>query len=398
MYTIIRRLFDKEALSQKKSRFAAFATLNNHSARFDTSSYPVLAKHYESNVIVHRCVTLIARSIGSVPWRLFENDGRISSHPLLSLLEHPKPTQGRNIFIESIMSYLLLSGNAYIESVPTHDGRPGELYALRPDRLRIIPGKHGLPESYEYSVQGAKKIIPCDAEGNMTPILHLKFFHPQNDWYGLSPIEAALQSIHLHNTVARHNLSLLKNGGRPSGALFVNTSSGQPLSTEQKQDLRESLREIHQGTQNAGQIMILEGGNCQWQEMGMSPKDMDFNEGHNMAAREIAQVFGVPPMLVGIPGDATFSNYKEARFHLWEDTILPLLNRLINQFNTWLVPQFGEQLHLTYDPDAIPSLAAKREAMWERVDACSFLTRNEKREAVGYPPIDQEHFEKGDRP
>jgi HK97 family phage portal protein len=387
MYSTLRRIFDKEASSQKRSQFAALSSTQHQSLGLNTSGYPSFAQSYERNVIVHRCVTLIARSIGSVPWRLFAHDKRTLAHPLLSLLEHPNPTQGRNIFVESVMSYLLLSGNAYIEAVKSPDGRPFELYALRPDRLRIIPGKHGLPQSYEYHVQGSKKAIPCGLDG-IQPILHLKFFHPENDWYGLSPIEAALQSIHLHNTVAQHNLSLLKNGGRPSGALFINTANGQPLTPEQRQELRDSLSQIHQGTQNAGQMMILEGGSCQWQEMGMSPKDMDFSEGRNMAAREIAQVFGVPPMLVGIPGDATFSNYKEARLHLWEDTILPLLGRLINQFNTWLVPQFGSGLSLTYDPDAIPTLGAKREAMWERVDACSFLTNNEKREAVGYPPID----------
>ena len=121
--------------------------------------------------------------------------------------------------------------------------------------------------------------------------------------------------------------------------------------------------------------------------MGLSPKDLDFGEGKNMSSREIAQIFGVPPMLVGVPGDATFSNYREARLHLWEDTILPLLDRFVNQLNTWLVPQFGTHLRLSYDIDAIPALSAKREAMWERTNNCTFLTLNEKREAFGYPPI-----------
>ena len=385
MYNTIRRIFDKETPTQKRSQFAALGAAQHQSLRLSTRGYSSFVQAYERNVIVHRCVTLIARSIGNVPWRLFERDKRTLNHPLLTLLEHPNPTQGRNMFIESVMSYLLLSGNAYIEAVKSPDGKPFELYALRPDRLRIVPGKHGLPQSYEYQVQGIKKTIPCSLEG-ISPILHLKFFHPENDWYGLSPIEAALQSIHLHNTVAEHNVSLLNNGGRPSGALFIKTPGNQPLTSEQRQELRNSLNQIHQGTQNAGQMMILEGGNCEWKEMGMSPKDMDFCEGRNMAAREIAQVFGVPPMLVGIPGDATFANYKEARLHLWEDTILPLLGRLINQFNTWLVTQFGADLALTYDPDAIPTLGAKREAMWSRVNECSFLTDNEKRDAVGYPP------------
>lgn len=374
------------SLEKKESRFASLTSLGElRQPTFGASDYRTLAQlGYEKNVIVHRAVNLIARSMGSVPWCLFQNDERITSHPLLDLLARPNPLQGGNVFIETVTSYLLLSGNAYVEAVST-GSTPSELYTLRPDRLKILPGRHGIPLGYEYSVGTNKKIVPVDERGGASPILHLKFFHPLNDWYGLSPLEAAVRSIHCHNTVANHNLSLLKHGGRPSGALLLKPD-GRGLTKEQRQELRTSLQDLHQGTQNAGQIMILEG-DFEWKEMGLSPKDMDFSEGKNMSAREIAQIFGVPPMLVGVPGDATFSNYKEARLHLWEDTILPLLDRLINQFNAWLIPQFSTDLRLGYDSDAIPPLAAKREKTWERINQCNFLTLNEKREAVGYPPL-----------
>ncbi len=398
MHTSLRRLFETAAPEKKESRFASLTALTHtHQTHWHAFDYQHLVKmSYEKNVIVHRAVNLIARSVASVPWRLFHHDQPLTSHPLQRLLEKPNPLQGHNIFIESLMSYLLLSGNAYVEAVSLDRNPPYELYTLRPDRMRILPGSHGLPAGYEYQVQNHKKTIPILAD-QPPPLLHLKFFHPRDDWYGLSPIEAAMQSINCHNTVARHNLSLLENGGRPSGALLINTQNGAHLTQEQKEELRESLRDIHQGTKNAGQIMILEGGDCKWQEMGLSPKDMDFGEGRNMSAREIAQIFGVPPMLVGIPGDATFSNYREARLHLWEDTVLPLLERVINQFNTWLTPQFGEGLRLAYDPDAIPSLTAKREATWERMNQCSFLTTNEKREAMGYPPLASNEQDNGDK-
>lgn len=137
--------------------------------------------------------------------------------------------------------------------------------------------------------------------------------------------------------------------------------------------------------------MVVEG-NCEWREMGLSPKDLDFIEGKNMSAREIAQAFGVPPMLVGVPGDATFANYKEARFHLWEDTILPLLEYIVAEFNLWLVPFFGDNLRLGYDTDSIPALAPRREAAWAKITNADFLTINEKRQAVGYGPIEGGDF------
>ena len=113
-----------------------------------------------------------------------------------------------------------------------------------------------------------------------------------------------------------------------------------------------------------------------------------FINGKNLSAREIAQAYGVPPMLVGVPGDATFSNYKEARFHLWEDTILPLLDHLTDEFNLWLAPQFEKGLKLSYDIDRIPALAQRREEAWAKIAGAHFLTINEKRRAVGYAPLE----------
>ncbi|MBX9697540.1 MAG: phage portal protein, partial [Alphaproteobacteria bacterium] len=102
---------------------------------------------------------------------------------------------------------------------------------------------------------------------------------------------------------------------------------------------------------------------------------------------EIAMAFGVPPMLVGVPGDATYSNYREARLHLWEDTILPLLDYLTDELNRWLVPLFGDDLKLSYDIEGIPALAERRHETWQKLEHVSFLSTNEKREAIGYEAI-----------
>jgi HK97 family phage portal protein len=386
----VASLRETKASQTKASRLASLiATHTAHQPAWTPARYDALSEvGYQKNVIVYRAVNLIARSIASVPFLLYEGDHEVDHHPLLTLLAKPNPSQGGNGFMESLISYLLLSGNAYIEATAPSPSPPQELHILRPDRMRVIPGTHGLAEGYEYQVAGNVRRVCVDPWSGQGPILHLKLFHPLNDWYGLSPLEAALKPIDLHNTVAHHNLCLLQNGGRPSGALLVkpHPKTGVPLTEAQRQHLRDSLQEIYQGTRNAGQIMILEG-DFEWKEMGLSPKDMDFVEGKYVAAREIAQIFGVPPMLVGVPGDATFANYREARLHLWEDTILPLLDLVVSQLNLWLSPAFGPHLRLAYDTDAIPTLAAKREAAWEKIDGCAFLTLNEKRQAVGYAPV-----------
>lgn len=269
---------------------------------------------YQRNVIVYRCVNLIARGLGSVPWLLYRGETEVEAHPLLDLLKSPSPRQAGSAFMEAVTGYFLLSGNAYVEAVLDPQGRPLELYPLRPDRVKIIPGPGGLPAGYEYSVGGMHKTLSCDPLTGHSCILHLKNFHPLNDWYGMSAMEAAAQSIDQHNAVAGHNLALLQNGGRPSGGLIVRPAPHSRVANDaQMRSLRQDLQEMYAGHKNAGQILVLEG-DCEWREMGLSPKDLDFIEGKNLSAREIAQAYGVPPMLVGVPGDATFANYREARF------------------------------------------------------------------------------------
>ncbi|HBG34501.1 MAG: phage portal protein [Alphaproteobacteria bacterium GWC2_42_16] len=362
-----------------------FATSFTRQPLWTPRQYDTLAEEgYQKNIIVYRCVTLIARGVAGVPWRLYKGDTCLEEHPLLTLLQNPNPQQSLPCFMEALTSYLLLAGNVYVEAIAP-EKEPLELYLLRPDRIRIMPGKSGVPEGYQYTLGGRSIIIPVDPLQGRSSLLHIKSFNPLNDWYGMSPIEAAAHAIDQHNAVAGHNLALLQNGGRPTGALQLR-STGDLLTDEQRQELRHEIQNVLEGTRNSGRILILEG-NFEWQEMGLSPKDLDFIEGKYLSAREIAQVYGVPPMLVGVPGDATFSNYKEARYHLWEDTILPYLEIIKGELNQWLTPFFGDDLNLTYDVESIPALAPKRDVLWEKIEKASFLTINEKRALIGYPPI-----------
>ncbi|MBI1954100.1 MAG: phage portal protein, partial [Proteobacteria bacterium] len=338
-------------------------------------------------VIVFRCVNLIARGLGSVPWLLYEKEAELDTHPLLTLLNSPSPQQAGSAFMEAVVGYLLLSGNSYVEALLNEEGVPVELHPLRPDRIKIIPGPRNIPQAYEYTVGSYKRFFPVDPLTGKSNLLHIKLFHPLNDWYGMSPIEAASCAIDQHNAVANHNLALLQNGGRPSGALLVRPSPHGSLSETQRESLKQDVRSVYEGSRNAGRILVLEG-DFDWKEMGLSPKDLDFIEGKNLSAREITQAYGVPPMLAGVPGDATFANYKEARFHLWEDTILPLLEFIVAEFNLWFSPFFGENLRLSYDLDSIPALSSRREASWSKISQVDFLTINEKRQAVGYAPIE----------
>ena len=133
--------------------------------------------------------------------------------------------------------------------------------------------------------------------------------------------------------------------------------------------------------------MVLEGG-LDWKPMSLSPRDMDFLEAKHAAAREIALAFGVPPMLLAIPGDNTYANYQEANRAFWRQSVLPLAARIACALTNWLAPAFGASLVLAADTDRVEALSSDRAALWERVSNASFLTVNEKRLATGYGVVD----------
>lgn len=343
---------------------------------------------YSKNIIVYRAMNLIAHNLASVPWCVPEALGEREQARWAGLLERPNPLHSQESFLETLVSTLLLSGNAFVEALRDEAGQVAELYVLRPDRVSIEPGPYGLPKAYVYEVDGRKRRVPVDPETGASSVLHLKLFHPNNDWYGLSPLQAAALAIDQYNAVGEHNLTLLQNGGRPTGALiFKQDEHSLPLTEDQREELRSELAATYGGGAKAGKMMVLEG-DMDWREMGLSPKDLDFLNGKFMSAREIAQAFGVPPMLVGVPGDATFANYREARFHLWEDTIIPLLNRIMADFSRWLLPT--DVGNFSYDVEKITALAVRRDGVWDRLKDADFLTADEKRAALGYGPLGEE--------
>ncbi|MBP9752939.1 MAG: phage portal protein [Proteobacteria bacterium] len=353
---------------------------------FKTSaSYDQLAKQgYVKNVIAYRSIQLIARGLASIPWLLYTKNHELENHPLLNLLKTPNLKQADSSFREELVSHLLINGNAYILKTLSDNNLPLELHLLRPDRMTILKGDSSIPYGYVYEMGNKKYTFPLDPLTGQCQILHIKFFNPLDDWYGMAPLQAALKAIDQHNAVGDHNLALLQNGGRPSGAFVVKPSEyGSVLSDRQRESLSKDLKEAYEGASNAGRVLFLEG-DFEWKEMGLNLKDLDYIDGKNLSSREIAQAFGVPPMLVGVPGDATFANYKEARYHLWEDTILPLIDLIVGELNKWLCPHFNQALHIAYDADRIPALSLRRESSWAKIAEVSFLTINEKRHAVGY--------------
>ena len=340
---------------------------------------------YTDNPVAHRCVRLIAEAAASLPLRVTHEGAHAPDHPLQRLLDRPNPEESGPDLMERFFGALQTAGNAYLEAASDGEGPPTELYALRPDRVRVVPGPDGWPQGWIYAAEGREALLARGVDG-WAPVLHLKLFNPLDDHYGLSPLEAAAKAVDVHNAASAWNKALLDNAARPSGALVY--GGGERMTETQFERLKAELAENHAGALAAGRPLLLEGG-LDWKPMALTPAEMDFAEGKHAAAREIALAFGVPPQLLGVPGDNTYSNYKEANAAFWRLSVTPLAQRAARSLSAWLGPRFDGAV-VTVDLDAAPALAGERAELWARLDAASFLTAAERRRMAGLPPVAEE--------
>ena len=349
-----------------------FGDLGDARAPFNYTQ--AVKRAYLENPVAQRAVRLVAEGIAGAA--LMDGD------PELTALV--KATSAGQSLLETLASQLLLHGNAYVQVIKDGAGRPAELFALRPERISVIAGSDGWPSGYAYKVGDKVLTIPLLDEDASPNLIHIKYFHPADDHYGAGCLAAADQAVATHNAAAFWNRMLLENAARPSGALVYDAGDGGGLSPDQFDRLKSELAEAYAGHANAGRPMLLEGG-LKWQALSLSPADMDFATLKSAAARDVALAFGVPPMLLGLPGDATYANYREANRALWRLTLLPLADKLFAAIGEGLVTWFPDAV-LAIDLDRVPALAEDREKLWAQVGGASFLSDDEKRAMLGLLP------------
>ncbi len=326
---------------------------------------------FVANPIAQRAVRIVAEGVGRAP--LSVSDDRLST--LVNATSAGQP------LIETLAAQLLLHGNGYVQILKDGSGTPVELFALRPERMSVVAGADGWPCAYEYRVGTGKLTIGLEDDNGWSEIVHIKALHPSDDHYGAGALSAANQAIAIHNAASQWNRSLLENAARPSGALVYDVADGTSLTADQFERLKSELAAAYGGQGNAGRPMLLDGG-LKWQSMALSPADMDFAELKSAAARDIALAFGVPPMLLGLPGDNTYANYREANRALWRLTLLPLADKLLSALCEGLAPWFPDA-RLSVDLDQVTALSEDRERLWKQVSEAEFLSESEKRAMLG---------------
>ena len=284
--------------------------------------------------------------------------------------------------LEEIAANLLLHGNAYAQLIVGSDEKPAEICLLRPERVSVVTDEHGWPTAYLYRAAGRVTRIERSDGLERQQVAHIRSLHPRDDHYGMGCLDAAIASASVHNRASRWNKALLDNAARPSGALVYEPADGSMLSADQFKRLRGELAAEFSGSSHAGRPLLLEGG-LKWQALSLSPADMDFIALKESAARDIALAFGVPPVLVGLPGDATYANAREAGRALYRQTVLPMAARILSSLSGMLSGWMGP-VRLAVDSDQLSELAEDRSKLWEQVGAAAFLSDAEKREMLGF--------------
>ncbi len=321
------------------------------------------------NPVARRAVQLVMQGVGEAPV--------VASDPALAALVAAR--SGGQALLETLTAQLLLHGNAYVQLIDDGGGGVGELYALRPERVAVEADASGWPAAYRYRV--GERVARLIADAPRPQVIHIKAHNPLDDHYGLGCLSAAAGAIAIHNAATRWNKALLDNAARPSGALVYDSGDGAALSGEQFARLKAEMEAGFAGAANAGRPMLLEGG-LRWQAMSLTPADMDFVGLKAAAAREIALAFGVPPMLLGLPGDAAYANYREANKALWRLAILPVAGTILTGIAQGLRGWF-DGAALAVDLNQVSALAEDRERLWRSVSAADFLSDGEKRAMVG---------------
>lgn len=361
--------------------------------QYPPREYRALIAKYRTNPIVRRATKLCSEAVAAItPVIKVEGkeDDRVAQI-IFRYLRRPNPSQARFEFVRDLAAFEKLSGNGWIEAARGAVGGYIEFYALRPERMRIIPGANGFPERYVYDPgTGAKKAWNADLEsGQFSRLLHIRDFSADSDFYGAGALEAAEAALDVYESAETFARAMFKNGVTPSGALVWNPSvpAGQSppqLTAEQRRDLQELLDKKFSGAKNAGKPMIL-GGGLTWQQFAMSLVDLQAEEIRNQAARQIANAFGVPPMLLGIPGDNTFANFQEASRAFYRNTVIPDTKRLFGALAAWLSKLTRiDNLEIDFDEDELWALADELTQRSARIEGSSVLSLEEKREALGW--------------
>jgi len=319
----------------------------------------------------------------------------LDTHPLVTILNSPNYAQDRAEFWSFVVMDYYLAGNAYLLKARYAsgllEGAVGELWRLRPDRVKPIPGdmSKGEPyiKGYEFTIDSqTKRTIPVE------DVLHFKTRDPLNPYEGCSPIIAALDRVATDAAMRRFLRTFYERGGAGVGGTLNIKGATQSMDQKQKDEIRQRFRSMFSGGQY--DILVTSAEDVQYQAFGLDrglrdavPKEVDaLNEAR------IAMAFGIPGSILGLLIGYESSSYANKRSDfqvLWDVVVAPFLSRLEAVLNKKLVPEFGGIDEVVFDLSDITALREDEDALQERARknySAGLAGFYESRVKIGYSP------------
>ena len=369
---------------------------------------------YRKNATVYSLVNIIAKAASSIPFQVYEkvndndykrykamNNGildpsvmhkanylkkkalvELHNTDLHKLLERPNPSQSYASWITELIAFGKLTGNRYIYGIAPETGNGAgkykELYVMPSQLIEIISGGYMQPvKEYAIEYNGQYK-IPADQ------ICHIKDFNPYFDGsgshlYGQSPLRAGLRSMTTNNEAVQTGVKYLQN----QTARGVLMSDEGDLNEVQAQQLKDKFRKNFQGADNAGDIIITPK-KLSWVNFGLNASDVSLIEQYNASIKDLCNIYNVPVTLLNNTESSTFNNVKEAKKALYQNCVIPELNKIQDELNRWLAPKYGEKLCIEFDYSVIPELQEETEKVVNQMAQAWWLTPNEKRAAMSF--------------
>lgn len=275
---------------------------------------------------VYSCVRILSEAVAGLPLHMYKytSDGgkeKAVEHPLYRLLhDEPNPEMSSFVFRETLMTHLLLWGNAYAQIIRNGKGEVIGLYPLMPNKMTVDRDEHGRLY-YSYMRQNDEAIQSKDSTVILKPedVLHIPGLG-FDGLVGYSPIAMAKNAIGLAIATEEYGAKFFSNGAAPGGILE------HPGTVKDPQRIRESWQSTFGGSGNANKIAVLEEG-MKFTPIGIAPEQAQFLETRKFQINEIARIFRIPPHMIGDLEKSSFSNIEQQSLEFVKYTLDPWVAR-----------------------------------------------------------------------
>ena len=302
---------------------------------------------YKMSVYVYRSVRTIVQAISGIPWQAEKDGVAIPNHPFNQAWANPNPEFSGQDNMEFLASHLLLVGNSLIQPVML-GGVPREFWMCMPDLIKPIPSdvKGEWLQGYEVTTAGGKKLIVPPEQ-----FIHFQQFDPGNPYWGIGALQAAARTVDTDNEAQDTQKIQLQNRNIPPGVFQFDQNLTDPQFEEATQRVKEKFLQ----KSKRGEPWIM-GGGYKWQQMSLTPQEMDYIASRLQNLRAIAGAFGLDPWWLGDRENSTYNNVAEARRSLFEDTGIPMLDDIRSTLNLKLSPLYPDKPYINYDLSNVAAL------------------------------------------